>query len=158
MGSKLAALNKPDQPSGDTQAGARQQFGALPYRRSGKRMEILLISSRESRRWVAPKGWPMKKRDPPDAAAREAFEEAGVEGEVGRASLGSYTYLKRMPDGSDVACVVDVYPLRVAEELDDWPERDERTRRWFAPKAAAEAVDEPGLKALIRRFAAERGA
>jgi 8-oxo-dGTP pyrophosphatase MutT (NUDIX family) len=134
----------------------RQQYAALPYRGAGRRLEILLISSRETRRWVIPKGWPMKKREPPDAAAREAFEEAGVEGEVERTAFGRYSYLKRLADGSDVLCLVEVFPLRVQAEGGEWPERDERTRRWFSPRAAAAAVDEPELKALIARLA-ERG-
>jgi 8-oxo-dGTP pyrophosphatase MutT (NUDIX family) len=140
-------------PAGAEPSGPRQQYAALPYRGSGKRMRILLISSRETRRWVIPKGWPMKKREPPDAAAREALEEAGVEGDVERIAFGAYTYVKRLAEGEEVLCVVDVFPLRVTEEGEQWPEQDERTRRWFAPEDAAAAVDEPELKALIRRFA-----
>ncbi|MBG1232818.1 NUDIX hydrolase [Aestuariivirga litoralis] len=125
-----------------------KQVAALPYRREGKVLEVLLITSRETRRWVIPKGWPMKGKKDWNAAAIEAFEEAGIKGEVGRKSIGIYHYVKRRSSG-DLDCEVVVYPFEVEKVLDEWPEKNERRRKWFAAARAAELVDEEGLQAII---------
>lgn len=135
----------------DTQARARAQYGALPYRHRDGALEVLLIASRETRRWVIPKGWPMRGRKPHRAAEREAYEEAGVVGRIGKEPLGSYGYGKRLADGSVVPCEVGVYPLAVKRRRRHWPERAERGKgRWMTPEKAARSVQEPGLAALIR--------
>ena len=127
------------------------QLAALPWRNAAS-PEILLITSRETRRWVIPKGWPMVGLSAPEAAAREAFEEAGVEGDIDATAIGCFGYWKELREGRLKAVDVDVFPLRVAKELDEWPERGERTRRWFPKDEAAEAVDELELWSLIRGF------
>jgi 8-oxo-dGTP pyrophosphatase MutT (NUDIX family) len=136
----------------------RAQIAALPYRidRAG-RPEILLITSRETRRWVIPKGWPMKDIEDHHAAAQEAFEEAGVTGRVGLLTVGAYFYWKRRRTRSDL-CEVDVYQLEVSEELEDWPERSQRQRSWFSREEAADRVDEPGLREILKRFHPQREA
>lgn len=83
------------------------------------------------------------------AAAREAYEEAGIVGEIEKRAAGSYDYQKRMDDGTLTTCEVEVFPLRVEEELSRWPEQDQRTRRWFSPEEAAILVDEEGLQSLL---------
>ncbi|GJE18284.1 NUDIX hydrolase [Methylobacterium marchantiae] len=129
----------------------RRQVGALPFRRlSNGGFKILMITSRESRRWVIPKGWPMKGRKPYEAAAREAYEEAGLLGEIGKRPLGFYLYEKRLKSRDFVLCQVKVFPLEVRKQLKHWPERDEREDRWFSPSDAAEAVTESGLAGIIR--------
>ncbi len=128
------------------------QYAAMPWRKTKDGREVLLITSRESGRWVLPKGWPMKRRAPHQAAAREAFEEAGVRGEVGSEPLGTYTYLKNFKDLLSFRCEVQVFPLEVTRVLARWPEQDERRRRWFSPARAAELVDEPELQALLRNW------
>ena len=125
-----------------------KQIAALPYRRHGKGVDVLLITSRETKRWVIPKGWPMPGKTDWVAAAVEAFEEAGLEGNIGEQSLGTYHYVKRKKSG-DVDCEVVVYPLEVSELLRNWPERHERKRKWFPAKVAAGKVNEEGLKAII---------
>jgi 8-oxo-dGTP pyrophosphatase MutT (NUDIX family) len=134
------------------------QFAALPWRRSGDGLEVLLVTSRDSRRWVIPKGWPMKGRKAHLAAAREALEEAGVTGRIARASAGSYGYIKRLKNGAPLECRVQVFPLKIERQRKSWPERHEREARWFPAAQAAEAVDEPELRALIVAFAAMSGA
>ncbi len=129
----------------------RVQYAALPYRWDGEALQVRLITSRETRRWVIPKGWPMKGREPWEAAEREAYEEAGLVGLVGQDPIGTYRYDKRRKSGI-VPCRVEVFPLHVRAELDEWPERLEREGRWFNQEAAAEAVREPELKDLIRRL------
>ena len=134
------------------------QFGAVPIRRSGEEgLQILLVTSRETRRWVVPRGNPIAGLQPSETAAQEAYEEAGVRGAVGATVLGSYRYGKRKRSGAIFPAEVHLYPLEVEELLDEWPERAERERRWFEPAAAADAVDEPELKALLRRLGEERG-
>jgi 8-oxo-dGTP pyrophosphatase MutT (NUDIX family) len=135
--------------------GAALQYAALPYR-MGDGLEILLITSRDTGRWVLPKGWPMKGKTPPATAAREAFEEAGVKGKIGGSAIGRYSYGKRLSNGVVLACTVEVYPLAVERQLKRWPERGQRTHGWFSPSDAADLVEEAELASLIAAFAHER--
>lgn len=129
----------------------RRQVGALPYRMvPGGGFSVLLITSRESRRWVIPKGWPMKGRKPYEAAAREAYEEAGLMGQIGKRPVGFYLYEKRLKNRDAVLCQVKVFPLEVRKRRKWWPEQHERDDAWFTPSDAAEAVAEAGLAAIIR--------
>jgi 8-oxo-dGTP pyrophosphatase MutT (NUDIX family) len=130
----------------------RLQVAALCWRRSPKGLRILLITSRDTGRWVIPKGWPMRHRSDPEAAAREAFEEAGLRGAVAPRSLGLYTYQKVLAPGRYIPCVVRVFPLEAQEMLRKYPESGQRRTRWFSPEKAARRVAEPELKALIRSF------
>ena len=113
---------------------------------------MLLITSRETRRWVVPKGNPIKGLASHEAAAHEAFEEAGVSGIPCPAPLGSYRYLKRRRDGSHKTATVALYPLAVVDQATEWPEQDERDCAWFELPEAAAAVQEPDLGAMIGRF------
>ena len=131
----------------------RTQYAALPWRKGADgAVEMLLITSRESRRWVIPKGWPMKDKKPGPCAAQEAFEEAGVVGAAGRKTLGAYHYDKRLRSGRLQHVRVMVYPLEVREQRDQWPEKGQRDRMWASPADAAGLVDEPELKALLAKF------
>jgi 8-oxo-dGTP pyrophosphatase MutT (NUDIX family) len=136
--------------------GARLQYAALPYRAHDD-LELLLITSRETGRWVLPKGWPIKGKKPHACATREAFEEAGVKGEIGKSAIGCYRYLKRLPNDVSVTCSVDVYPLMVERQLKRWPEQGQRSLAWFSPANAASLVDEGELAGLIEAFAATLG-
>jgi 8-oxo-dGTP pyrophosphatase MutT (NUDIX family) len=129
------------------------QVAALCWRPSGKGLRVLLITSRDTGRWVIPKGWPMRNRSEAEAAAREAYEEAGVSGEAATRSIGFYTYRKVIAPGRAIPCVVRVYPLRVREMLTKYPETGQRRVKWFVPDKAARKVDEPELAELIRGFA-----
>jgi 8-oxo-dGTP pyrophosphatase MutT (NUDIX family) len=131
---------------------ARRQVGAVCWRRQSDQIEVLLVTSRETGRWIIPKGNRMAGLTDPEAAAEEAWEEAGVRGNVGPQRVGSFHYMKRLARGGERAMAVDIYALRVRETLKDWPERRQRTRLWFTLPEAAEAVDEPELKALIACF------
>jgi 8-oxo-dGTP pyrophosphatase MutT (NUDIX family) len=129
-----------------------RQFAALPYRRTAGQLEILLITSRETRRWVIPKGWPMKGRKPHEAAAREAYEEAGLVGRIAKQSVGAFRYPKLLKNGTTLICKVDVFPMEVTRQRNRWPERKERTLQWFSPQEAAAAVQEDKLRTLILKF------
>jgi 8-oxo-dGTP pyrophosphatase MutT (NUDIX family) len=130
----------------------RKQFAALPYRiDEGGQLEVLLVTSRGTGRWVLPKGWPMKKKAPHQAAAIEAYEEAGAVGIASELPIGAYEYDKQT-EQELIHCHVEVYPLLVDHLEEIWPEQDSRTRTWFKSKHAAEQVQEPALQALIQRL------
>ena len=132
----------------------RVQYGALPYRVRGRsRPEIMLVTSRETRRWIIPKGWPKKGKSARQSAAREAFEEAGVTGRMSRRSVGSFSYEKRLKNGGTVECEVRVFPLHVKRQSREWPEKQERKIKWLSAEKAAKKVDEPTLGELIRQLA-----
>lgn len=127
-----------------------EQIAALPIRRNKKGgLEVLMVTSRGTGRWVMPKGWEMNDRKPWAAAEIEALEEAGARGFVSRQKIGTYRYDKVLEDGRALPCTVRVYPMMVEELLRDWKERKERKRRWFSMKAAAKRVDEADLAALL---------
>jgi uncharacterized protein len=128
------------------------QYGALPYRFDAEgRIEILLVTSRDTGRWVVPKGNPIAGLNGHESASREAYEEAGVEGRISAEPLGSFGYAKRRGP-LHLPARVTVYALEVGRQHDDWPERGQRASRWFAPDEASQAVAEPELKALIADF------
>ena len=131
----------------------RSQIGALPvFTDEAGRSWILLITSRETRRWIIPKGWPMKGRKDHEAAAQEAMEEAGVVGQIGHEPVGTYLYWKRQAAHFEL-CDVKVFRLNVEGQLETWPEKSQRETRWFSFAEAADRVEEPGLRNLIRRLA-----
>lgn len=136
-------------------AGAfRNQYGALcfRYKDGGDEIDILVITSRDSGRWIVPKGWPMKGREPHEAAAIEACEEAGVRGKVRKTPIGRYTYLKELEDGKVVPCVVDMFQLEVKESRTEFKERGQRRLAWVSPEEAARRVREVELKSLLVTF------
>jgi 8-oxo-dGTP pyrophosphatase MutT (NUDIX family) len=131
------------------------QYGVLPVRRSADGgVEVLLITSRETRRWVVPRGNPIAGASAAQSAAQEAFEEAGILGPVTPEPIGSYRYEKRRRSGIALPAEVHLFRMTVEEERDDWPEKGQRDRRWFAPHEAAAAVAEDDLAALIRGLGA----
>jgi 8-oxo-dGTP pyrophosphatase MutT (NUDIX family) len=131
---------------------ATEQFGALCYREKKGKIEILLITSRGTGRWIVPKGWAVKEQTPAGSATVEAFEEAGVEGRAKPVCAGFYNYDKLLDDGNAVPVRVALYPLRVRKLRRKYPEADQRKRRWFSRKRAAELVDEVELKSILRQF------
>lgn len=132
----------------------QRQFAALPFaRREGETM-VLLVTSRETRRWVLPKGWAEKHLTGAELAAKEAFEEAGLVGEVSSEPIGFYSYLKRLPKDRTMECRVQVFPMRVDHLLENWPERGQREREWFTLAQAAMAVEEAELTVLLLQLAA----
>ncbi len=133
------------------ECGFYVQYAALPMRIvNGGELEILLITSRRTRRWVIPKGWPIPGMNGPQTAAVEAFEEAGIKGDLLPEPIGSYRYNKHMgARGDDVLCEVTVFPMRSVTQLKDWPERSKRRLRWFDRAQAASRVEEEDLADLI---------
>lgn len=134
----------------------KKQVAALPVRKheSGG-IEILLVTSRETRRLVIPKGWPWPGVKDYKAAAEEAREEAGILGKAHKKPIGTYTYEKRKPNGN-VPVKVKVFLLEVEQELADWPESNQRERVWCTPAKAAASVAEPELADLILQVGSSR--
>jgi uncharacterized protein len=125
----------------------------LPYRLSGKaknELRILLVTSRDTGRWVVPKGNPIFGLPAHSAAAMEAEEEAGVRGTVDKQPIGSFHYFKWRDERTYDVADVTLYALRVRRELAKWKEQGERKRRWMTRDEATEMVDEPELRSLIR--------
>lgn len=134
--------------------GEARQCGALCWRMHRDRIQILLVTSRDTGRWVIPKGWPIKGLTLAETAAREAWEEAGVTGTFDVEAAGSFVYLKALNQRKDMLpCEVQVHALRVTKVAAKFPERKERRRKWFGAVRAARLVDEAGLSALILGFA-----
>lgn len=131
----------------------RVQFAALCTRGNGPDQEVLLVTSRETKRWVIPKGWPMDGLDGAETARQEAWEEAGVQAaDVEKEPVGQYTYDKILKDGSAQPVLTSVYRIHVRELSDTFPEAHERERCWVSPQVAAERVDEPELRALLHQI------
>ena len=131
----------------------REQIAALPLRWSADdEVEVLMVTSRDTGRWIVPKGWTMKGVKPWAAAAIEAMEEAGVKGHIARETFGSYRYRKLLDDGTEQPCRVQVYPMVVDREKADWKERRERKRKWFPLREAAKLVSEDELAEMFQKL------
>ena len=129
----------------------RAQFAALCWRIKNDKLQVCLITRRTRKRWIIPKGWPMNGQTPANAAATEAFEEAGVSGEVFDLCLGVYSHSK--PQKVDNAPIITmVYPLHVTHVHSKWPEKHERRRKWLSPRKAAKKLSEPALKEIVATF------
>lgn len=129
------------------------QTGALPWRLGpGNRAQVLLVTGRNSGRWMIPKGWPMRGKTLAKAAAQEAFEEGGVKGTISTKPLGAFRHVKQHLIFRPLEVSILVHALAVKRELAKWPEDDERERRWFALEEAAESVDSQELRQLILEF------
>jgi len=134
------------------QPAERRQVAALPWRRGAEGLEILLVTSRETRRWVTPKGGRMAGKTDAEAAALEALEEAGVEGVVTGTPIGTFRYLKVLKRRAPRWCVVALHALEVRVEHETWHEQAERERVWVSRDEAVRRVAEPDLKVLIAAF------
>ena len=131
----------------------RLQVAALCLKGEGSGKQVLMITSRDTGRWVLPKGWPIDGYDAPGSALQEAWEEAGVkEAEIDPDMIGTYEYAKRLTGGAAVDVEVQVYSAKVDKLVDQFPESDERSRKWVSPLDAANMVQEPGLQELLRQI------
>ncbi len=128
------------------------QYAALPWRVGAKGVEVLLVTSRRTRRWILPKGWPVEGLNPDGCAAMEALEEAGAIGDVEKTPLGVYRYTKHHKKSPSELCIVEVYALKVTQLRKTWPEKHERERRWCTIDEAALSVDELKLRLLLLEF------
>ena len=131
----------------------RVQFAALCTRQSENGLQVLLITSRDTGRWIIPKGWPIDGKDGAETALQEAWEEAGVRASSpAKAPVGHFTYDKILKDGSAQPVLTTVYRVEVQALAEDYPEVGQRTREWVTPQTAAERVAEPELRDLLRQL------
>ena len=149
-------MKRPKKGNGKGRATRPIQYGALPYRELKSGVQILLVTSRGTRRWIIPKGWPQRGMPAHRAAALEAFEEAGVVGKVSKKTVGSYWYDKIVESGAIMRCKVRVFPLRVTRQFKRWPEKRQRQTQWHSPVQASRRVRETYLRQIIRGFAKQR--
>ncbi|WP_159952344.1 NUDIX hydrolase [Rhizobium sp. 18065] len=138
------------------QPGVVHQFGALPWRRDRQgNVRILMITSRRRGRWIVPKGSLINGRTPAQSAAREAFEEAGVFGDMHPAPIGSYIHGRDLEDGCKPLFRVTLFALRVRATLLQWPEKHQRTRSWQSLSETVEKASEPDFARLLQSAAEE---
>lgn len=128
------------------------QYAALPYRIDDGHPMVLLVTSRETKRWILPKGQPERKLAPHQVAEQEAYEEAGLIGTVFKTPFATFDSIKRLKNGKELPCEVRVFLFEVNHELGAWPEQNERDRRWMSPGEAAMIVGEPGLIRVLLDF------
>ncbi len=121
-----------------------EQSGVIPYRIMDGKIEVMLITSSASKRWVIPKGLIEPNMTSQDSAAKEAWEEAGVLGKVFPDLMGTYEYYK-----SGCTWQVDVFLLQVESVVENWPEAYKRKRQWVSIPKAIKRVDEPELKLIL---------
>lgn len=129
------------------------QQGAICWRLKRGKVQVLLITSRDTGRWIIPKGWPIAGKSFPESAKQESWEEAGVEGPVTETALGAYRYEKLRRNHTALPCVVRVFGIRVERLAETFPEHHQRRRKWFNAAKAARKVNEPELSALLHRLA-----
>jgi len=141
----------------DIEDSRGRQVAILPWRleRDGT-LSIMLITSRTNSKWMLPKGWPIAGKTDAQAAAQEALEEAGIEGEVQEAPLGSYYYVKMFDDGSTKPAQAIIFSMRVTSQRRKWPEMLERRRKWYRAQKAAKMAFEPDLARFLGHVAAGR--
>ena len=132
--------------------GKNIQFAALAFRIHSDKPEVLLITSRGTRQWLIPKGWPMIGLKPHKTAAQEAWEEAGVIGRASKQALGSYRYRKQRGPKRGQSVRVLVFPLQVQSLTRGYPEAGQRQRKWLSPKKAAKRIQHPDIADIVRRF------
>lgn len=134
----------------DDSTGIATQVAALCWRVRKGQLQVLLITSRDTGRWVIPKGWPIAGLTTAAAAALEAWEEAGVQGKIHDQPLGEFLYDKLARLSVTVRCNVAVHALRVQALKARFPEAGQRRRVWFQAEEAADLVAEPQLQQLLR--------
>ena len=124
-----------------------RQSGAIPYRRVGPGIEVLLITSSDGSRWIIPKGIIEPNMSAADSAAKEAVEEAGLVGHVSAQPIGEFTYSKW-----GGTCHVEVFALEVVQEMESWPESNVRKREWLSLEEACKRISDGNLRALLARI------
>lgn len=138
-------------PSG-SKRDVRAQFAVIAYRIVDGKTKVCLITSRRTGRWIVPKGWPMARTSAAKAVSIEAFEEAGLKGNVHPDSLGLFAYEKRIVKKVSYPIIAFVYAMEVTKVMNTWPEAHQRKRKWFSPKKAAKKLSDEGLAQIVAAF------
>ena len=138
-----------------TKTDVRSQFAALCYRYKKEKLQVCLVTSRGTGRWILPKGWPMHKQTPAEAAAQEAWEEAGLIGRPIDHCLGVFSSIKPI-DNETTPILVMVYPVHISKVASEWPEMNQRQRKWMSLKKASKNLTEPELIRIVSTFDPEK--
>jgi 8-oxo-dGTP pyrophosphatase MutT (NUDIX family) len=149
---KAAPADAVGEAKGVLAARFHPQAAALPWRQARQGIEVLLVTSSGGRRWVVPKGWPLAGESLADAAAREAWEEGGVQGRIAPAALGQFVHVKASPVGPPRACLVSLFAMGVVSLAERWPEQGRRQRVWMSLAEAAACMRQAELAAMISGF------
>jgi len=123
------------------------QSGVIPYREKKGVLQVLLVTSRKKGKWIIPKGVVEPYMTARESAAQEAYEEAGVFGEVWSEPVGSFEM-----DKWDGVCSVAVYPMHVEKIYENWMESGFRKRRWMSPEKALDKCGNKEMKKMIKLF------
>ena len=120
-----------------------KQSAVVPYRKNGKTIEVLLITSRRKKQWIIPKGVKEPHLSPQLSAAKEAFEEAGAVGKVSHTRIGTYQLQKRCK-----TCTVKVFIMKVRKVHDEWDE-PWRRRMWVPLHAVPRRIKKGKLQQIV---------
>ncbi len=120
------------------------QSAVVPYRLNQNEIEVLLVTSIKKKKWIIPKGYVEYSLTPFESAKKEAFEEAGVTGSNETEEIGEFINGK-----NDNKKLVRVYLMKVIEQMDDYPEKNLRKRKWFLLDEAIKTVDNEGIKSIL---------
>jgi len=134
-----------------------RQIAALPWRLAADGgLEILLVTSRTSKHWLLPKGWPIPGKSGLESALQEAFEEAGIQAKGPDSPLGRYAFVKVLHDETELACTMSVYAVGQVAELPEWPEKEQRERMWFTQAEAASIAFDLNLSRFLATIAYDK--
>lgn len=133
-----------------TEHSGTRQSGALPYAYINGNLHFMIVTTRRSGRWIFPKGGVKSGFTPWDSAALEAEEEAGVAGDISERPIGEY-HVRVGPDAA--LMTVDIYPLEVTRQYDQWREKGQRLRHWATLPEAQRLLGEPVLCELAEKLA-----
>lgn len=131
------------------ETGFPLQVGALAFREGP---QVMLVTRKGGGPWIIPKGWPMRGKSLAEAAAQEAWEEAGVVGRLDGREIGHFDHCKNHDWVGPLRCTIRVYPLEVSESLGEWPEKGLRERRWFDRDEALRVLDSAELRDIIENY------
>jgi len=120
------------------------QSAVVPYRLNENEMEVLLVTSIKKKKWILPKGYVEYSLTPFESAKKEAFEEAGITGSNETEEIGEFINGK-----NNNKKLVRVYLMKVIEQMDDYPEKNLRKRKWFSLDEAIKTVDNEGIKSIL---------
>jgi len=126
----------------------REQAGVIPFRRKKGTIEVCLIRNKGRKKWKIPKGFVDPGETVKQAALKEAWEEAGLNGHLVGDPIGSYEYEKW---GADLT--VSVYLMEVTSEDDKWEESRFRERSWSAVETAFAMLKKHPVRPLLEAAA-----
>ena len=127
------------------------RVGAIPFDLTDGVWSVLVVTSQTRGRWIFPKGNLEGNESHADAATREAFEEAGVNGTL-LTDFPMTAVVSRLTSNGMEKIPVTYYPLLVQKQFKSWPEAKDRERRWVGIKDAKKIVDREDFLDIVKTF------